>query len=440
MMRYKIYSIFSLWLFFILKLAAQDVELKARVVNPTGEGIADVHISYNNKSWQTSSNKQGYFTLQVDSGTVFIGLTHVAYEEASWKGKTKDIEEDEVINITMQVNVEMLMEATLTDEKITPVYKKERLWVKDYTFIENNILMLLPKNGRNGQKTPSLVLVDQQGELIASIAVPGIKESYLLKDCVGEIYLFGTEKCWLVREEEKKIFLYNPTKPDSILPYVKNCVTELGDQVYFQWPDYHDMVLRNVYIYKQNPNSFRKLCDVADSIRIANFEKEYDYSYYATPRPYGAGMWPELKMFGLEFLRRMQYVDWTDRRTRFKPIKAPLKKCGDKILVFDYVNNKIDQYNKDAIKVNTIAIEYPKQKFHTGEVLIDDKTDKVYAVFKKRSLYFLKEVNLNNGEINRTIKIPEYSFVKKIEVKGDKVYFLYHSDQNENMRLYEMFI
>lgn len=440
MMRNKIYSIFTLWLFFTLKLAAQHIEFTGRLVNPSGEGIADVHISYNNKTWQTSSNTEGYFSLKVDSGTVYLGFTHVAYEDTYWKGKSSDVKKEQPIVIGMKVRVEMLIETTLSDKKITPVYEKERLWVKDYTFIENNILLLLPKNGRNGQKTPSLVLVDQQGKVLTSKGVSGLKESYLLKDCVGEIYLFGKETCWLVREEDKELFLYNPMKPDSILPYIKNCVTELGDQIYFQWPDYHDMILRNVYIYKQSPNSFRKLCDVADSVRIANFEKEYDYAYYARPRPYGAGMWPELKMFGLEFLRRMQYVDWTDRRTRFRPIKAPLKKCGDQILVFDYVHNRIEHYNKDAVKVKTTEVDYPEQKFHTGKVIVDDKTDRVYALFKKRSLYFLKEVDLESGEVLRTVEIPEHSFVKKIRVSGGKLYFLYHNDQKENMRLYEMYI
>lgn len=440
MTKYKIYSVFTLWLFFVLKLAAQDIFIEGRVVSDTGEGIPDVHISYDNKSWQTSSNEQGYFSVQVDSGAVFLGFTHVSYEDASWEGKTNAIQKGEVITVEMQFKVEMLLTTTVSDEKITPVYKKERLWVKDYTFIKNNVLMLLPKNGRNGQKEPSLVLLDKQGEVLASKTVEDIKDSYLLKDCVGEIYLFSRDLCWLVREEDKEIFLYNPVRPDSILPYVRNCVTELGDQIYFQWPDYHEMVLQNAYIHRDKPRSFRKLCHVADSVRIANFEKEYDYAYYARPRPYGAGMWPELKTYGLEFLRRMQYIDWTDKRTRFKPIIAPLKKCGSKILVFDYVNNKIEHYNKDAVKVKTTPIDYPEQKFHTSEVLIDDKTDRAYAVFKKRSLYFLKEINIDNGEVIRTIDIPEFSFVKKIQVSGNRVYFLYHDNENENMRLYEMFI
>ena len=275
MMKYKIYSIFTLWLFFALKLVAQDILVEGRVVDTSGEGIPDVHVSYNNKSWQTSSDKDGYFSLQADSGSVFLGFTHVSYEDAFWKGKTIILDEGGPIIVKMEFKVEMLITTTVSDEKITPVYKKERLWVKDYAFIENNILMLLPKNGRNGQKDPSLVLVDQQGEVLASKAVQGIKESYLFKDCVGEIYLFSTDICWLVREEEKKIFLYNPVKPDSILPYIKHCVTELGNQIYFQWPDYHEMILQNIYIHKDNPTAFRKLCHVADSVRIANFEKEY---------------------------------------------------------------------------------------------------------------------------------------------------------------------
>jgi len=64
---------------------------------------------------------------------------------------------------------------------------------------------------------------------------------------------------------------------------------------------------------------------------------------------------------------------------------------------------------------------------------IDDKTQKVYAIYESNGVTTLKEINLNNGLLNNSYKIP-FHFLENIKTHDNYIYFLYQNKEHNNTK------
>ncbi len=127
----------------------------------------------------------------------------------------------------------------------------------------------------------------------------------------------------------------------------------------------------------------------------------------------------------------------------YKKVSAPIVRKDKQLYIFDFFANHIECFDDSLNTVKMIPITFQNHtvktlfgeyqdldnKNFTQQILYDEKSVKAYAFFRLRSnnRHSLREVNLETGNIDRIIEIPDFPNISKIQVYDNVVYFLYDS-------------
>jgi hypothetical protein len=111
----------------------------------------------------------------------------------------------------------------------------------------------------------------------------------------------------------------------------------------------------------------------------------------------------------------------------YEPLYAPLFVKEDTVLIFDHYNDMLFKVNSKLQKIDSTAITY--HKFKEGknweQPLLKDKGEqKVFALFERGGYYYLKRINLTNGQTKTAFKLY-YRFVEQSKVKNGYAYYIY---------------
>ena len=143
-----------------------------------------------------------------------------------------------------------------------------------------------------------------------------------------------------------------------------------------------------------------------------------------------------------------------------KKVSAPMFRKGKELFVFDFFSNHFEVFDSNLNPVRKVPISFQNVnvidglvfrfstvdidvKNFTQTILFDEKAGKAYAFFRYRSdnKQYLKEINLETGQIDRVITIPEYSNISDVRVYDNALYFLYDTKVYPYYRLlYRMVI
>jgi hypothetical protein len=127
-----------------------------------------------------------------------------------------------------------------------------------------------------------------------------------------------------------------------------------------------------------------------------------------------------------------------------KCVSVPLFRKGNELFVFDFFRDHFEVFDSDLNSIRKVPISFQNTtvtaglvfrfsyadvdvKNFTQTILPDEKTGKAYAFFRYKAdnRQYLKEVNLENGRIDRVIEIPDFPNISNIRVYGNSVFFLY---------------
>ena len=130
----------------------------------------------------------------------------------------------------------------------------------------------------------------------------------------------------------------------------------------------------------------------------------------------------------------------TDADLRFEemcfsgPVFAPLCRLDDEILIFNFVDSKLEFYSPEGIHEKDILINFHKSSHWKEEIISDERCKKVYTLFVRDGISSLREINLENGKLMQTIKIPKFKFIEKIKINDNKLYFLYRKTASDELK------
>jgi len=124
---------------------------------------------------------------------------------------------------------------------------------------------------------------------------------------------------------------------------------------------------------------------------------------------------------------------------RQNPINAPLFKLDDQIVIFNYINDRIEFYSSKGELVDETEISFHKKEKSLAiilktmemdpsftELMIMDKSmKKFYALFINNGIHTLVEIDIFTGETGKRINIPEFAYIDRIRVHNNAVYFMY---------------
>ncbi|MFC2111495.1 carboxypeptidase-like regulatory domain-containing protein [Bacteroidota bacterium] len=389
-------------------LNAQDKVVSGYVKNKmTDEVLINAHVIIENTNRGISTNNQGYFKLIIPKSYNTLVFSYMGFHDKIIKvdSKTKQL------NIFMEPKVTDLGGVSIHANRIINIIQDKPLYVKDYEFYDDNILMLVYEHKKLNK--PTLVLINHEGDTLSS--KPISKSERLYKDCLDKNHLL-TKKCaYEINSGSSKIHLDYVMPKEEFETRNLPVVESIDNLLYWKQYYYSDQVIvYYTYDFVNNENKEFKV--------IMN----------------------ESGMYMLKDKARL-LKNATDAEIRFeemvmyKPIFAPLIKLKDSICILNYVESKIEFYASDGELLGETPITYHQNKQWKNEIYIDEIKGKIYAMFKKNGISKLREINLSEGILDKEIDIPGYQFVENIKVRDDVVYFLYKENFSDDYKqLYKM--
>lgn len=393
-----------------LTLNAQSV-IKGRVLDAANkQPVPAANLSVKGTQSGTAASAEGTFELKADRFPVVITVSHLKY-------KTNTItilKPRENLKVILQEKTSNLPATEIYADKTQNLVKEKPLFVYDYVFYGDSLLMLTFPHCRT--RKASLLLMNKNGKELLRQPANNAKE--LQSDAMGNVHLFTKDSTYQLFVTKDKILKLYPASLNKFKSKIRALESRSGSNYYV-----HD------YRYKNQ---------VLDYYRYDYNEKE---SYHFRTIPHKDGV----NMLRRDFYWRIQQKGFSEADLRFEemafysPIHAPMIIMKDTIAIMNYIKDSIELYSPKGKIVDRTHIDFHHNKNWEEKLIVDQKRKKIYTLFSDGGLKKLKLVNLKNGKLEKSIEITNFRFPEKIKVKNKYVYFLYKDYKGQRYKkLYRM--
>ncbi len=394
--------------------------IKGKVLNElTKEPIQQVLIQLYNTTFQTLSDKNGYFEL-----TVLLQPAYkLLFRHLSFQSTTKQISgKDSSFSIIYLKEAVVELPNITVNSKPLPetLVGKPNYSIVDFDFYEDAFILLTTEKL---MRKASLRLSDDKGKILHSIEVPDYagEARYFFRDYTGSTLLVCKDTIFKIDVMDNTLYLWH-LSPQNFNTQIKPIQDSLQGRFYFSndWPDFP---LFTYYSLGGGDSSAKKLKTITNTELMKLYNLEYAYlpprqklearrlaDYYKTDKTVMAAL-----MSG--FTKSMFY----------EPLYAPLFIINDTICIFDHHSNQLFHFNKQEQLLDSVKINYhhPKRWRDWKHQLFKDDTEaKIYAKFSKDGHHYLKRINFQTGEIMGHYALQHHS-AEHLKLKGNYVYYVY---------------
>jgi hypothetical protein len=417
------------FLFFVTCVAvyAQEdsVLVRFEIVDKTyKEGIQNVNatLQINNKTIIRSSNSKGRISIYVpNNAQLNYQLTHPLFE--SYSG-TKKVSLKSSTD-TSFISVEMLSYKGKTLNSVTvkapgipdTVFESKRLSVADFELLKNGQMVLLayPKQLKKGSE----LLLYNGVEVVNTFSVPGIAEE-LVRDYRGNPHVLCKDNVYGLYVSNSQIGISTLDKA-YYLKYLAPIVDTNYSKMFFSNFS-KDYPAFDYYAFDQFDSTYSKIIEIEDELMMELYRSEYKWvdvrtKLWAKNKEYETGIDAEIWVGANYFTQSLYY----------KELYAPMFVKNDTVFVFDYYKDKLFKFDAAGNRLDSVAIYHHYQPKTTGwkkQLIQDQATGEVYAVFDIAGFTYLGLVNLQTGEIKEKVKL-EFRYIDKIAIQDNFVYYIY---------------
>ncbi len=373
--------------------------------------IKNVHIRVLGTSYGTTSDSRGNFFIKADKLPVKLRLSHVSFDS---KILTLNTKPEEKIDIPLKYSKNTIGQITVSAKnKVIELTHKKFYDVSDFEIIGDSIYLL----AYNWQEkiNPWLILMNKSGDTLINTHIPS--DGNLYKDCLNNLHIVGENTAYQISVNENNFELHYPIKSSEFQEIMSPCVEELNNKLYIKQYSYASQILSYFCADKKDSSSvkFRIIADEA-AMRRVNDQGRF----------FAMGVTPTAADIRFE---EMCFYD---------PVYAPLLKIKDTICILNFVESKIEYFNKDMKSLSTINIDFHKQKHWKENVFVDNTTGNIYILFEKNGITSLRKLNKSTGKLGKYIDVPHFKWIQKIIIDDNTIYFLYKKRSNlELMRLFK---
>lgn len=281
--------------------------------------------------------------------------------------------------------------------------------VMDYEFLGDKIILMVYE--RQSIFLPKLLLIDREGDTLSDMDVH--KPVRLDRDYDGKVYYVSKLTSYEISADSDQIRLINPVNTEDFENLKSSIVDHNGYYYYLRQYLFNNLML-NYYNYDEVNDSlfcFRTITDM-DMIRRNRWGVYFD---------------------GKEEDIRFQQLIMN------RPVNAPLLKLGDTMMVFNFIESKIEKYNLKSDILEQIGIDFHQNRNFSGQLYVDPVRLKVYTLFMSNGIARIKEISTTSGDVLKTADVPRFVFIENIKIHDGILYFLYKSkDLSEYKKLYAM--
>ncbi len=371
----------------------------------TKKPVPDAEIVIAGQSGNTYSDAGGSFSIASSSFPCLLEIhilgsitKKVAVENAS---KTLQIE--------INCKALELSGVDISVDKPVELMPGKKYFITDYEFAGKNMILLA--FDYLNLMAPVLLLTNENGDTLSRLNV--WKPLRLCKDFNGKVFYMTKTTSFEIVTDNDQLKLNNPISNEEFEATNEVIIDHIGENYFLKKFQYNNQVL-NFYNYdsvNDKLNCFRTICDRDNMLRNS----------WGT---YFQGKEEDIR-FQQEFI--------------LKPLYVPYARIADTIYLFNFTDSKLEKYSLASDTLSEQEISFQNDKSFKRSFYVDELQAKAYNLFLKDGISMLKEIDLRNGKILRTVQIPQFVYVENIKVHGGAVYFLYKEKAlNEQKKLYRM--
>ena len=409
------FIIVLLFLFPATLIVAQNNHLITGYITDkeTGKPIYNVNIKETRSNNGTTTNENGFFFIKTNKLPTVFEFSHVAYKTLKHECSISSTK----INLTMEKLTDSLPEIKISAHRVVNLVERKFFDVVDYEFYNDNILLLAYSYKDN--INPWLIMMNDKGDTL--FRSPVKRDGNLYRDCLGNIHLITKDFAYQIFIENKQLQLLYPLNPDTFHKILDPCITEIHHNFFIKQWSLNNQVLS--YSLVNSEDSSKKTVKViSDKKAIRMLADRNRFYSMGVSAPSEADIRFEEMCF-------------------FNPIFAPLLKLKEKVAIFNFVDSKIELFNENATPIKDVPIDFQKIKGWQEEIISDEITGKVYAIFKQNGLTNIREIDIETGIPGKIIDVPNFKYIQNMKARAGYLYFLYRiNSPMELMKLYKMSI
>lgn len=396
-------------IFFHAGLVLAQIEISGIVRSIENKSpLANVNVSVQGSYYGTATNQNGDFILKNQQLPVTIKISHIAFET-----KIIVLTENPKPDFVIYLNpaTKQLEPFVCRPNRVENIVKDQSVFITDYAFYQDGIILIAYKNRNINQQ--NLLYLTSAGDSIHSRTV--YKTVMLIRDFQNYILLLTKNDAYTIEADSQKIWLNDPYPVDDFYNIIRYFVTLKGDKLIWQQLRQNRQELL-YFNFDVNKRQNEELYIVSNQQGINMLDDKARILHNATAAD-------------IRFEELMMYP----------PVFAPMFCLGDSLVVFNFLDSKIEIINFMGEILRSVPISFNYDKNCKEEIIVDESNLKFYSVFNKQGITTLNEINLETGNLGKKILIPEFEFVEKIKIKNDIVYFLFkENDKDEFKHLYKM--
>jgi len=388
--------------------AQQAFTIRGHVLDSlTSRPIPNAEITTEGFTIKISPGENGFFSFIAPVEDCYIEVSCLSYSTKKMKVSAKA-----PCEIRLSPKSYNLSSVEISASRPHDLMPGMSYQVMDYEFSGENIILLAYE--RQSIFLPRLLLVNRHGDTLDAMAVS--KPGKLCRDYDEKVFFLTKTTSYEVVTDSDKINLCLTGNKEDFEQINKTIVSRVGHVFYLrQFMDNNQTL--NYYTYQNETDQLKCFRNISNRTAInAN--------------------------------RRGVYFDGKEEDLRFqeliinRPIYAPLIKMQDTMLLFNFLESKLEKYSlvtNSPEAIGQINIVLHQSKGFLDNIMIDHARMKIYGIFREKGISKIKEISSFDGNIVQTTDIPGFVFIENIKINDGVVYFLYKSkDLSEYKKLYIM--
>ena len=308
----------------------------------TGQPLPFVHVYLKSAMIGDVTDVDGNYSLTFNRVPDTLIISSIGFEKVKMPVKFLN---NHHYYIPLNPKVQSLSEVVITSEPIQIVFKDEQYSVLDYELDGDDIFLLIFRNRR---AISELLLISQYGDTLSrNDNLPG-KPVALFKDCLDNIHFVSNEWTWQIVRNKNKIKFRYPNTTEKFIETFSDCVTSLGDNIFFKKYLLYGMAIE-YYAADKFDSPTVTLATIRDEFKLNMLKKNPRDMALLSSAPDHALMMVDFSgdlgsrqeiSHSRAISREQQYL----RNIFYTPVKAPLKRIDENLVVFDFPNSKLRFY------------------------------------------------------------------------------------------------
>ena len=130
----------------------------------------------------------------------------------------------------------------------------------------------------------------------------------------------------------------------------------------------------------------------------------------------------ELKK-NLDYFRQQEVWDWEHSKV-LSTVYAPLLCLNGEACVFDFANGRLISFN-DSLEVDSDhAISFHKDPDWVEEILCDDSTGDVYALYQNGPTSSIRYFDHKTRTVDQKISLPGKGHIRELKIRNGMAWFI----------------